>query len=65
MEIWEDISLHIARPYTLLTKDARYASLAFQGIGDICLIQFHYDMKIRELNSWLAESIAALMAKGD
>ena len=65
MEIWEDISLHIARPYTLLTADPRFCALAFEGIANICLIQFNYDMKIREFTSWLTESISALVAKDD
>lgn len=46
-----------------MAADPRLAGLAFEGIRNICLIQFHYDMKIRELASWLADSIAAIMAK--
>ncbi len=47
MEIWEDISLHIVKPYSQLAVDPKLSALAFEGISNICLIQFHYDMKIR------------------
>jgi hypothetical protein len=48
-----------------MTADPRLTALAFEGISNICLIQFHYDMKIRELATWLAESISAIMVKND
>lgn len=54
MEIWEDISLHIVKPYTMLSADPKQTRLAFDGLSNICLIQFNYDMKIRELASWLS-----------
>lgn len=56
--------MHIAKPYTSMAADPRIAVLAFEGIKNICLIQFHYDMKIRELAAWLADSIAVIMTKG-
>ena len=65
MEIWEDISLHIVKPYTLLIGDPRYSKLAFQGIANISQIQFQYDMKIRELNHWLVQTIAKMMTNKD
>lgn len=65
MEIWEDISLHIAKPYTGLTTDASYSNLAFEGIQNICMIQFNYDMKIRELAGWIAENASNILNKND
>jgi hypothetical protein len=61
MEIWEDIALHVVRPYVALTSDPKHCQLAFQGVQHICHIQFNYDMKIRELTAWLAKSIARII----
>lgn len=65
MEVWEDISLHIAKPYSQLAADSSFSALALEGIANICLIQFHYDMKIRELATWLADSIAKIVSGAD
>ena len=61
MEIWEDIALHVVKPYASLTADPRHCQLAFQGLQHICHIHFHYDMKIRELPTWLARSITRII----
>jgi hypothetical protein len=61
MEIWEDISLHIVKPYTELIADYKTAKDAFEGIQNICRIYFTYDMKIRELNGWLAKGIIRII----
>ena len=61
MEIWEDISLHIVKPYTELVADYKCSREAFEGIHNICDIFFNYDMKIRELNAWLAKGITRIM----
>lgn len=55
--------MHVAKPYTLIAADPKLTGLAFEGIRNICLIQFHYDMKIRELATWVADSIAVIMSK--
>lgn len=64
MEIWEDISLHIVKPYTELLPTP-HAATAFEGLRNVCLIFFNYDMKIRELTAWLAKGIAELVATKD
>jgi hypothetical protein len=64
MEIWEDISLHIVKPYTELLPTP-HAHVAFEGLRNVCLIFFNYDMKIRELTAWLAKGIAELVATKD
>ena len=60
MEIWEDISTHIVRPCIELAGHPLYSKLSFSAIKSICLIYFQYDMKIRELNSWLVSIIASI-----
>ena len=61
MEIWEDISLHVVKPYVGLITDSKYSQLAFAGLTHVCLIQFNYDMKIRELPEWLAKGIVKII----
>lgn len=65
MEIWEDISLHIVKPYTELVADYKCCREAFEGIQNICEIFFNYDMKIRELNGWLAKGITRIMQENN
>lgn len=65
MEIWEDISLHIVKPYTELICDYKTGKDAFEGIQNICKIYFTYDMKIRELTTWLAKGIARIMQENN
>ena len=65
MEIWEDISLHIAKPFTELLCDYKHSREAFEGVQHICKIYFTYDMKIRELNGWLAQGIAQILRENN
>ncbi len=65
MQIWQDISLHIVKPYTELITDYKCCKEAFEGIHNICEIYFNYDMKIRELNGWLAKGIIKIIQQNN
>ena len=41
MEISEDISLHVVKPYVGLINDYKHSQLAFAGLTHVCLIQFN------------------------
>jgi hypothetical protein len=57
MEFWEDVSLHIVKSYTKLIADVEFSKLALEGLIRVFSIYFNYDMKIREISQWLAQSI--------
>jgi len=54
MEFWEDVSMHIVKPYTKLLTELEYTKLAVEGIIKIFSIFFNFDMKIGELSQWIS-----------
>jgi hypothetical protein len=47
MDLWEDVSLNIVKPYTKLLTDPTYSKPAVQGLIRVFTIYFGFDMKIR------------------
>ena len=65
MEVWDDIALHIAKPYCKFVNSNEFNEPAMTGVKNLLNIYFQFDMKIRELNQWLSDSFVKILSEGE
>ena len=60
IELWESIGEQIGNGLTLALTQESSCDDAWDALRKIYIVIFNYDMKMANLNSWLADSITQL-----
>lgn len=60
IELWESIGQKIGNGLTLALSESNSCTEAWEALRKIYIVIFNYDMKMANLNSWLADAITQL-----
>ena len=64
IELWENIGDKIGNGLTCALSEESNSVQAWEALRKIYIVIFNYDMKMANLNSWLADSIIQLRQDG-